>query len=414
MLSLISTVVFAMLRFSLTREKGWLSGILERIRLAVSRFGIHGQTIEEILLGIQGFDEEYAQKQRDLELFRTQVSVQKNEIRRITENDIVSLNRRISEARNEIDSITQRTGLRKLQDYLDILKLKTGYAQSVDTQVGILRSHFGSIGEQVEENLPFWLSEIQALKEFENKAKHITYDEKSVSLLRTKLEELQGEEHKLEQKMTNLSAELKEIEREANEILQPQDGYLHCDCSVDMLAIKDRLLYFITQVEKDKENALTAISIFEDLQKEEEEKISSLFGKDSPISKHFHEITDGLYEEVEFVVDDIRKVQVKLKNGGILDANQLSGGAYDQLYFSIRLALGEKLLKDTQGFFIMDDPFIKADRQRLERQLKILRKICETGWQIVYFTAKDEVVQLLQSDIDEGRVSYIVLQDMFA
>jgi exonuclease SbcC len=413
-LSLTSTVVFATLRFSLTREKGWLSGIFERIRLAVSRFGIHGQTIEEILLGIQGFDEEYSQKQRELELIRTQVSVLENEIKRITENDIAGLNKRIAEARNKIDGIAQKTGLRKLEDYLKILQLKTGHAQSVDTQVGILKSHFGSIGEQLEENLPFWLSEIQALKEFENKAEYITYDEKSVSQLRVEFEKLQSEEQQLEQKMTNLYEELQEIEREVNEILQPEDDYLHCDSSADMLAIRDRLLHFITHVDKDKENALTAISIFENLQKEEEEKISSLFGRDSPISKYFSEITGRLYEEVEFVIDDIRKVRVKLKNGVTLDANQLSGGAYDQLYLSIRLALGEKLLKGIQGFFIMDDPFIKADRERLERQLDILKKICGVGWQIIYFTAKDEVVELLKADIEEGKVSYIELQDIFA
>jgi len=118
-------------------------------------------------------------------------------------------------------------------------------------------------------------------------------------------------------------------------------------------------------------------------------------------------------EEVEFIPEE-KKIQVRLKDGNTLDVEKLSGGAYDQLYLSIRLALGEKLLKGTQGFFIMDDPFIKADRERLERQLDILKKICEIGWQIIYFTAKDEVVELLKADIEEGRVNYIELQDIFA
>ena len=93
-----------------------------------------------------------------------------------------------------------------------------------------------------------------------------------------------------------------------------------------------------------------------------------------------------------------------MKNGECLDVYKLSGGAYDQLYFSIRLALGEKLLKGMQGFFILDDPFIKADGERLQRQIKLLKKISSYGWQILYFTAKDEILEVLDEDIRDGKV----------
>lgn len=103
-----------------------------------------------------------------------------------------------------------------------------------------------------------------------------------------------------------------------------------------------------------------------------------------------------------------------MQNGRTLDASQLSGGAYDQLYLSIRLAIGENLLKGGQGFFIMDDPFIKADRERLRRQIDILKRICAAGWQIIYFTAKDEVVEVLKSDIAKESVTYIELEGFSA
>ena len=139
------------------------------------------------------------------------------------------------------------------------------------------------------------------------------------------------------------------------------------------------------------------------------EKISTLFGKDSPISQHFSEITGGVYQEVEFAQDETKKIEVKLEDGSALDAEQLSGATYDQLYLSIRLALGEKLLKGNNGFFIMDDPFIKADKERLQRQIDILNRISQSGWQIIYFTAKDEVKDVLKHDIENGNVSYIEL-----
>ena len=92
--------------------------------------------------------------------------------------------------------------------------------------------------------------------------------------------------------------------------------------------------------------------IFEEIRAEEEEKVSDLFGKDSPVSEYFQKITDGIYEEVEYTTE--KKIQVRLRNRDTLDAKKLSGGAYDQLYLSIRLALGEKILKGEKGFFIME------------------------------------------------------------
>ena len=48
----------------------------------------------------------------------------------------------------------------------------------------------------------------------------------------------------------------------------------------------------------------------------------------------------------------------------------------------------------------MYDPFIKADIERLQKQINIIKKMSESGWQIIYFTAKDEVRDVLKEDID--------------
>ena len=100
--------------------------------------------------------------------------------------------------------------------------------------------------------------------------------------------------------------------------------------------------------------------------------------------------------------------------GRYWQAEKLSGGAYDQLYLSIRLALGEKLLKGKKGFFIMDDPFIKADPDRLQRQIETLKKISELGWQIMYFSAKGEIKDALKEDIKRGAINYVEVQGIFS
>jgi uncharacterized protein YhaN len=107
------------------------------------------------------------------------------------------------------------------------------------------------------------------------------------------------------------------------------------------------------------------------------------------------------------------KIKVKRKDGAILEAEKLSGGTYDQLYFSIRLALGEKLLKGKKGFFIMDDPFIKADPSRLKRQIDTLKKISESGWQVMYFSAKGEIKETLKAEMSRGIINCVELPGIF-
>ena len=98
----------------------------------------------------------------------------------------------------------------------------------------------------------------------------------------------------------------------------------------------------------------------------------------------------------------------------MIAAGKLSGGAYDQLYLSIRLALGEKLLKGTKGFFIMDDPLVKADPDRLQRQIQTLKKISQLGWQVTYFSAKGEIKDALEKDIQRGAINYVEVRGIFS
>jgi uncharacterized protein YhaN len=76
--------------------------------------------------------------------------------------------------------------------------------------------------------------------------------------------------------------------------------------------------------------------------------------------------------------------------------------------------LGEQILQDKTGFFILDDPFIKADSERLQRQIEMLKKICNFGWQVLYFTSKDEIVDCLKEDINSGNVKYIELENLIS
>ena len=205
---------------------------------------------------------------------------------------------------------------------------------------------------------------------------------------------------------------LDEIGREANKILQPEADYLHCTTSVDLEAVHATLRAFIQGTEDTRDTVLKVMDIFENIEAQEQKKVAELFGPDNPVSGYFSEITDGLYEAVLFNQEQ-GCIEVLRRDGTMLEAEKLSGGAYDQLYLAIRIALGERLLQGTTGFFIMDDPFVKADPARLQKQIEVLQHIVQLGWQVLYFSAKAEMKDALKTPIKRGGVGYLEIQGIF-
>ncbi|MBA7602324.1 hypothetical protein ES703_09413 [subsurface metagenome] len=199
--------------------------------------------------------------------------------------------------------------------------------------------------------------------------------------------------------------ELKEVEKRTSNIIPSEEDYLHCKTTVDLNAIKEMLNSFIDENKRKRETVMNVMEIFEEIEKEEAEKVTSLFGKNSPVSAYFMKITEGMYKHVGYNTEN-RRVEVLSENGELLSAEKLSSGAYDQLYLSIRLALGEKILKGEKGFFIMDDPFVKSDIDRLKSQLFILQELSKTGWQFLYFTAKNEIKDCLKDEIKKKQISH--------
>ena len=165
---------------------------------------------------------------------------------------------------------------------------------------------------------------------------------------------------------------------------------------------------YCREVEHEQALAQQVTGIFLEIDAEERSRVGDLFGPAARVSTLFREITDGRYRSVGYDVeqDEIHVVQ---NNGKSLRATALSGGAFDQLYLAIRLGIAEKLLPTSKGFFIMDDPFIKADSSRLATLMETLRRFVRDGWQILYFSAKQEVLDALAPDIRAGDVRLVEL-----
>jgi len=409
----ISTVISGVFKFQFVRNKTWLAGMFKRIRLTTSKFELGAENIEGILSNIQKFGEEHCKNADEIQEIKRRKENLEDKIKEMQGKAIPDKEEKIKDAQEKIDEIRRKSRDESFEEYTRKLQSKEKYEKSTAEQKGILENTFEEKGKGLEDNISFWNEEIESLEKYKNKAKHVKYDENSASELQKKEQQFEKELEETKTIMIDFQKKMEDVERIANEILRLEEEYLYCKTSKDLEAIRDKLEEFIEENEGNKDNVLGVIKIFEEIEMEEKEKVSELFGKDSSISKHFKEITSKLYEEVSFNQEK-GEIEVKRKDGVRLEAEKLSGGTYDQLYLSIRLALGEKLLKGNKGFFIMDDPFIKADKDRLKKQINILRKISRSEWQIIYFTAKDEVRDVLKRDIQNNALNYVEIPSIFS
>ncbi|MGD2249464.1 MAG: AAA family ATPase [Candidatus Methanofastidiosia archaeon] len=388
------------------RDKAWLEKTIEDIKLNLAKFKIDAKNNYEIISSIQSFYNEYSKRDEELKEIKIRKGRIEDKIKDLKEKTIPNLENEIKKAQDKINKLKNTLEVDFIDEFMDKYKLKQKYGSSIEKSKIILKNFFGEKSDLQEENIRYWQEEIINLEKYKNKAKNTKYDEFFIEELKRNEDEYNKKKEELTKMMSSFQDKMKEIERKVYKILQMEAQSVFCETLEDLKSIKNKLSRFISKNETKKDNILKTIKIFEEIEKEEREGISKLFGVDSAISKHFYEITDGFYTEVN-INHETRKIEVTHKNGKVLEADNLSAGAYDQLYFSIRLALGKKLLKDKKGFFIMDDPFIKADPDRLQRQLDMLKEISGLGWQILYFSAKGEVKDSFKENIEEGSVKYI-------
>ena len=398
------TIALLIVLLFFLRKKAGLAGTLEKIKLISAKLGLSSKTIDDILFSTRRFQEEFSKMENERNNIEKDLTVVEREIKKIKE-EIPELHSEINKGEKDIEEIKRKSGVGAKEEYTEKLLRKSEQEKVKDKEKGILKSYFGIDGKTEEDRIQYWKTRIDEYEVYMDKAAELNYDEKTVSRLKNKKNSLIEEEKEIKKRMSNFMDELKDVEKRTSNIIPSEEDYLHCRTTIDLDAIKERLNSFIEENNRKRETVMNVMEIFEEIEKEEEEKVSSLFGKDSNVSAYFRKITEGMYENVEYDAEN-GSIEVFPRKGQRLSAEKLSSGAYDQLYLSIRLALGEKILKGEKGFFIMDDPFVKSDINRLKRQLSILRELSKTGWQILYFTAKEEIKDCLKDEIKKKQISY--------
>ena len=94
-------------------------------------------------------------------------------------------------------------------------------------------------------------------------------------------------------------------------------------------------------------------------------------------------------------IDEAMKLKVvDPKGGDFKDAEQLSAGTMDQVHFAFRYGIGERISHEMP--FILDEPFVRYDKQRKTEALKLLCELSSKR-QIILFTCDDDEEKLLKS-----------------
>ncbi len=402
--------LLAWARYSLLDKKSRLRVTEAVVCSKAEEFGLPADTISIVRLNIARLKNELNQKRegykaadREMEWCKRTLTATTERLER-NRHGIEKLEQRIAVAK-------QNLGIKSLEHFSGQLKRKEELRVEVEKQKSLLESHFGKPEDHLPEHekISFWKAKVAELSDYASFEEDLVYDHLAVKKLNAELELIENTLEELQEKMKEYLDRLREIGREANLILQhDENNYLPCQTILDLRMIRHKLDSWLSTREKYKEAALVALSLLADLEMAEEEKISALFGEESAVSSYFKLITGGHYRQVLFVGSD-RPIRVVRHDGMELEAGKLSGGAYDQLYFSIRLVLGEKYLRGEKGFFILDDPFIKADPNRLETLLNMLFDLVATGWQVLYFSAKGEVRDALSKKVAAGEVKQFTI-----
>jgi exonuclease SbcC len=180
----VAIIALAIPQFQRVRDRAWLAGAFERIKVSLAKFASSAETVEEIYAHIQQFGEEYRTRADEIqEITRRKENLQEG-ILELRQGAIANAEKKITDAREEIDRIQRRSGAESWQDYWQGLHTRQQHEKSAGEQRGILRNLLGAQGEELKDNIAFWQQALKTLEAYRDKAQGIEYDEGAVTQLK--------------------------------------------------------------------------------------------------------------------------------------------------------------------------------------------------------------------------------------
>lgn len=359
--------------------------------------GLAATSIGEIGPAISAFRDELASlRDRRAELER-QIEV-KDELVDECTDQLHSAREERRSNREQQQALLQQVTAADIEEYRERVAAQERLEQQRDQAAQSLTDALGTPTTTEPDSaakLEYWDAELDAMvADVDESVAADEYDPDRLETLHERREELEERRDDLTEQLETHDRRLREFDERIQSLAA--EPFLDEPVSLSSRSIEglEAVVHDVDQlrerIERDADVAREALDIFDDIKTEEEQKITDLFGTESRASAVFQTITDDRYTGVTYDTDE-RVLQVHRDGQGVLTPDQLSHGTTEQLYFSARVGLADQLLSTEPGFFLLDDAFLPADRTRLREGFEVLRELADAGWQILYFTAKDEV-----------------------
>lgn len=278
---------------------------------------------------------------------------------------------------------------------------------------GALENGLGFNADSIEDTIEKAESELEELKSRIDESTDIEYEDGDLEQVEEKLGKVEGRGKRLEKEIEEHRETLREFSKRVNHLdfntFVGERLQLEIENLDALNNLIERLDEFIDAIESDAKASRVAIQIFEEIQEEEREETAELFEEGSRATEIFQQITDDRYNRVTYDNENNQLI-VEKSTGERFVPQQLSDGTRDQLYLAIRVALGERILEGSPGFFIMDDAFLTSDANRLSIQGDVVENLAEEGWQIIYLTSKQDAVKELSTRTEHDPIELPTLE----
>ncbi|HUU70761.1 MAG TPA: AAA family ATPase [Planctomycetota bacterium] len=321
---------------------------------------------------------------------------------RITLADLGDERKRIEKeqmdlARQEADFL-QRTSCDDLLQLTERTKRLRGMLATKDKLEASLEAYSGgkSLDDLVGEQRALTLQIKVAMAKLEDDFPGFEPTAEQNEMWRKERERLEFEIPELTNKLTAARTELKVLEEHATMSLAELEGEKE---------------YTESEISRG-DFLVTACGLAGEVLREIEQEHHSLYLPQiqGEASTHFARLTDGAYAAIDLLASWPQKIAVRDRDGRVIDAEKLSRGTIDQLYFALRLALARALSGRTSLPVLLDDPFVNFDAARFEQAVATMLGLVRDGRQVIYFTHSPQLAEREASWKEQGiRVSCVRL-----
>lgn len=370
--------------------------------------GLKSEEIDEMEIELDNIRKELLERDREFERLKAEKETIEKQ-KKVKEEELKRLEERKIELETRISAESERMRVEDLVDFENKVKERKNLENKKREFFKELEGLWHNVILEYEDEFDF-LAKVQDQLKKMRVAKvegvEVEYNPEELEGIEEKKKLLAKEKEELEEKIQNLHREYGKIQSAAEDVLK--EG-ITLETVSDLIECRAKLEQFVKELDERKKLSKFLVDAIDGEITSNQARFNELFSDLTKTSDFFKFITGGRYKAVKY--DEVsNSILVEDTKGNVLDIFKLSGGTIDQLFFAIRIGLGMRILGGEKGFFVFDDPFVKSDSNRLKRELDLLVRISGEGWQVFYFSCKEEVRNYLMKNYSE-KIKFVDLNE---